>query len=70
MDDEPHEEALFQIEGPDEDDCVWVCSTKGRGDWCHNLGRKNKVADALVEWLGSIGHYPDTQFWAPLWKQN
>ena len=50
MDNEPHQEALFQIEGPDEDDCVWVCSTKGRGDWC--LGRKNKVADALVEWPG------------------
>ena len=70
MDEEPKQEAFFQIEGPDEDDCVWICSPKGRGVWCQNLGPTDKVTNAMVEWLGSIGRYPDTQFWAPLWNQN
>ena len=38
MDDEPDQEALFEIEGPDEDGCVWICSAAGRDDWCQNLG--------------------------------
>ncbi len=25
MDDEPEQDALFEIEGPDEDGCVWIC---------------------------------------------
>ena len=29
-DDEAELEALFQIEGPDEDGCVWACSPAGR----------------------------------------
>ena len=38
MDDKPDQEALFEIEGPDEDGCVWICPAAGRDDWCQNLG--------------------------------
>jgi hypothetical protein len=54
MDDEPEPETPFQIEGPDEDGCVWVCSPNGRDVWCQNLGLKEKVAEVLGQWLGSI----------------
>ena len=27
---EAERDALFQIEGPDEDGCVWICSAGGR----------------------------------------
>lgn len=53
---EAPQEALFQIEGPDEDGCVWACSTKGRDVWCQNLGPTTKVAEVLSQWLGTIDH--------------
>jgi hypothetical protein len=47
--------ALFQIEGPDEDACVWICD--GSPDvWCQNLGPKAKVAELMSLWLGSIDY--------------
>lgn len=50
--DGPEQEALFDIEGPDEDGCVWLCATGGRRDlWCHNLGPGPKVAEKLSQWL-------------------
>lgn len=52
MDDEPEQEALFTLDGPDDDDCVWMCTTKI--DWCQNLGPSDKVAEVLSQWLGSI----------------
>ena len=52
--DGPEQEALFEIEGPDEDGCVWICSAAGRSDWCQNIGPAAKVAEVLSEWLGSI----------------
>ena len=51
MDKERVEEALFQIEGPDEDGCVWACSTEGRDVWCANLGPRDKVATVMSQWL-------------------
>ena len=45
------QEALFQIEGPDEDGCVWACSAEGRDVWCVNLGPAPKVAEVLSTWL-------------------
>ena len=51
---EPEQDALFEIEGPDEDGCVWICSTKGRQDWCQNLGPVEKTAEVLSQWLASI----------------
>ncbi len=59
MKNEPEQEALFQIEGPDEDGCVWVCSALGRDLWCHNLGPRDKVAEVLSQWLASIDHGED-----------
>ena len=56
MDDEAEQDALFQIEGPDEDGCIWICSAKGRDVWCQNLGPQDDVAEALSQWLGSIDH--------------
>ena len=47
------QEALFQIEGPDEDGCVWACSPDGRDVWCQNLGPTEKVADVMCRWLAS-----------------
>ncbi len=48
------QEALFQIEGPDEDGCVWACSMEGRDVWCQNLGPADKVVEVLSQWLASI----------------
>lgn len=61
MKDEPEQEALFQIEGPDEDGCVWICSPHGdephvHDTWCRNLGPKDKAAEIMCQWLGSIGY--------------
>lgn len=53
MDNERVQEALFQIEGPDEDGCVWACSTEGRDVWCANLGPRDKVAAVMSQWLAS-----------------
>lgn len=53
MENEPPQDALFQIEGPDEDGCVWACSAEGRDIWCHNLGPREKVTEVLARWLES-----------------
>ena len=53
---EPEQDALFEIEGPDEDGCVWICSTAGRDDWCQNFGPRDKVAEVLSQWLGPIDY--------------
>jgi len=45
------QEALFDIEGPDEDNCVWICSSQGREVWCHNLGPGEKLIQKLSQWL-------------------
>jgi hypothetical protein len=47
MDNEPEQCALFQLEGPDEDGCVWACSTQGPAVWCENLGLREKVAEVI-----------------------
>ena len=56
MDDEPQQDALFYLEGPDEDGCVWICSADVPGQWCHNLGPADKVAEVLSQWLGTIDY--------------
>ena len=50
--DEPDQEALFNIEGPDEDGCVWICAAEGREVWCQNLGPREKVAEKLADLAG------------------
>jgi hypothetical protein len=54
MDDEPKQDALFYIEGPDERGCVWMHGVSSRDRWAQNLGPRDKVAEALSQWLGSI----------------
>ena len=54
MENEPQQEALFELQGPDEDGCVWACSPAGRDVWCQNLGPATKVAEVMSQWLGSI----------------
>ena len=54
MEDEPEQDALFYIEGPDEDGCVWICSAERRDVWCHNLGPKDRTVEVLSQWLASI----------------
>jgi hypothetical protein len=53
MDDERVQEALFQLEGPDEDGCVWACSPDDRDIWCQNLGPTKKVAEVFSQWLAA-----------------
>lgn len=48
--------ALFEIEGPDEDGCVWICSPEGRAVWCQNLGPVGPTAEVLSRWLASIDY--------------
>jgi hypothetical protein len=52
--DEPEQEALFEIEGPDEDSCVWLVSGKGESAIVVNLGPREKVAEKLANWLAEI----------------
>ena len=47
----PDQSALFRIEGPDEDGCVWICSPGGRDVWCQNLGPFEPTAEAMAAWL-------------------
>jgi len=47
----PEQGALFEIQGPDEDGCVWVCSPEGREVWCANLGPADAVAEMFTQWL-------------------
>lgn len=48
--DEPEQGALFELEGPCEDGCVWLLA----GDTTLNLGPKAAVAERLYAWLASI----------------
>jgi hypothetical protein len=53
-DDEPEQEALFYIEGPDERGCVWMHGAISKDPWAQNLGPAGKVAEVLSQWLASI----------------
>jgi hypothetical protein len=52
--DDPEQEVVFHIEGPDDKGCVWACSTIGSEDWCQNLGPTAKVVEVMSRWLASI----------------
>lgn len=54
LEEEPAQEALFQLEGPDEDGCVWACSPEGRDTWCQNLGPTEKVAEVMSQCSGLL----------------
>jgi hypothetical protein len=52
--DEPEQGALFEIEGPDEDACVWLVAGKGEDAVVVNLGPREAVATKLADWLAEI----------------
>ena len=52
--DETEQEALFYIEGPDEDGCVWIYGASTGDPWAQNLGPADKVAEVLAQWLGEL----------------
>jgi hypothetical protein len=54
VDDEADQKALFEIEGPDEDSCVWLVSGKGACAVVVNLGPREAVAEKLTQWLAEI----------------
>ncbi len=54
MHEEPEQEALFYIEGPDERGCVWMHGSNSADPWTHNLGPAAKVVETLSQWLASI----------------
>jgi len=57
MEHEPAQDALFGLEGPDDDGCLWACSPDGSPDvWCQNLGPAEKAAEVMPQWLGSIDY--------------
>ena len=60
VDEEPEQEALFYIEGPDERGCVWIHGANSSHPWSQNLGPRNKVAEVLSQWLGSIDFGEDS----------
>jgi hypothetical protein len=54
MEDDPEQEALFYIEGPDERGCVWIHGTNSHDPWARNLGPADKVAQVLSQWLSEL----------------
>lgn len=53
---EPEQEALFYIEGPDERGCVWMHGVSSSDPWAQNLRPAMKVAELLSQWLASIDY--------------
>lgn len=45
------ESTSFEIQGPDDVGCAWICSPPGDDAWRHNLGQAGIVADAMARWL-------------------
>ncbi|MGI8706499.1 MAG: hypothetical protein ACR2JJ_12060 [Sphingomicrobium sp.] len=56
MEEEPEQEAPFEIQGPDEDGRVWIVSTNPAQPWGFNLGPKDLVAEQFTQWLDSINY--------------
>ena len=48
MEDEPDQEALFYIEGPDGCGCVWMHGRSSADPWAQILAPANKVAEMLA----------------------
>lgn len=53
MDGQVSKQALFALEGPDQDGSVWIIST-GTPGWRHNLGPAAKAAEVMAAWLASV----------------
>jgi len=55
-DEEAEQDASFDLEGPDEDSCVWLVSGKGEDAIVLNLGPRKAVAEKLCGWLAQIDY--------------
>lgn len=47
---------LFEIQGPDKDGNVYICSPEGRDVWCQLLGPVDDAAEVMSQWLASIDY--------------
>ncbi|HMI41478.1 MAG TPA: hypothetical protein VK485_09650 [Sphingomicrobium sp.] len=56
MPDDPLQDSLFEIDGPDDEGNVWIVSPEGRNVWSVNLGPQDIVAEVMADWLEQIGH--------------
>jgi len=56
MENEPEQDSLFEIDGPDDEGNVWIVSPEGRNVWSVNLGPQNKVAEVMSDWLAQIDY--------------
>jgi hypothetical protein len=50
----PEQGALFEIEGPDEDFCLWLVSGTRPDAVVVNHGPREAVAIKLADWLAEI----------------
>ena len=48
------QDAIFQIQGPDEDGYVWATSSEGPDVWRKNLGPVQDVTIVLRDWLWTV----------------
>jgi len=54
MQDDPLQDSLFEIDGPDDEGNVWIVSPEGRNVWSINLGPQDVVAEVMSDWLEQI----------------
>jgi hypothetical protein len=54
MNDEPEQDAIFEMEGPDEDSCVWLLYSTDADAVVVNLGPTDAIAPKLTQWLAEI----------------
>lgn len=59
---ECEQEALFKIEGPDEDGCVWAVFSDGE---TRNLGPRGPVAETVIAWLSAQDYGEEPGDWTP-----
>lgn len=56
MEEEHEKEALFELQGPDEDAYVWACSLAGGVVCGQDLGPSERVGEVMSQWLKTIDY--------------
>lgn len=59
---ESEQGALFRIEGPDEDGCVWLVFADGE---VRNAGPRGPVAEQCIQWLTQQDYGEEPGDWTP-----
>jgi hypothetical protein len=54
MNDEPEQDAIFEMEGADEDSCVWLLYSTDADAVVVNLRPTDAIAPKLTQWLAEI----------------